>query len=62
MIDPAAGGIEIRIVPSTRANLIYNMVELAWLTRYPLPSKVKVDRGKMNSSWNLKPGFKPTTV
>ena len=25
--------------------LVSNIVELAWLTRYPLPSKVIVDRG-----------------
>ena len=50
MIDPATGWIEIRIVPSTGVDLIANQVELAWLTiswltRYPLPNKVIVDRG-----------------
>ena len=40
MIDPATGWIEIRIVPSARADLVSNIVELAWLTRYPLPSRV----------------------
>ena len=46
MIDPATGWIEIRAVPSARADLVANQVELAWLTRYPLPTKVIVDRGK----------------
>ena len=45
MIDPATGWIEICTVPSTGADLVSNIVELAWLTRYPLPSKVIVHRG-----------------
>ena len=46
MIDPATGWIEIRTVDSARADLVANQVELAWLTRYPLPTKVVLDRGK----------------
>ena len=46
MIDPATGWVEIKAVPSARADLVANKVELAWLTRYPLPTKVIVDRGK----------------
>ena len=45
MIDPAIGWIEIRTVSLARADLVSKIVELAWLTRYPLPSKVIVDRG-----------------
>ena len=45
MIDPATGWIEKRTVPSARADLVANQVELAWLTHYSLPSKVIVDRG-----------------
>ena len=45
MIDPATGWVEIRAVPSARADLVANQVELAWLTRYPLPTKVVLDRG-----------------
>ena len=45
MIDPATGWIEIRTVPSARADLVANQVELGWLTHYPLPNKVIVDRG-----------------
>ena len=43
MIDSATVWIEICSVPSARAE-VSNIVELAWLTRYPLPSKVIVDR------------------
>ena len=45
MIDPATGWVEIRAVQSARADLVANQVELAWLTRYPLPEKVILDRG-----------------
>ena len=45
MIDLATGWIEIRTATSARADLISNQVEVAWLTRHPLPSKVIVDRG-----------------
>ena len=45
MIDPATGWIEIRTVPSARADLVSNIEELAWLTRYLLPSQVIVDCG-----------------
>ena len=44
MIDPAAGWIEIHTIPSVQADLVANQVKLAWLTRYPLISKVIVDR------------------
>ena len=46
MIDPATGWIEIEFVPEVRADLVANQVELAWLTRHPLPNKITVDRGK----------------
>ena len=45
MIDPATGWVEIRAMPSARADLVANQVELAWLARYPLPEKVILDRG-----------------
>ena len=45
LIDPATGWIEIKAVPSARADLVANQVELAWLTIYPLPEKVILDRG-----------------
>ena len=46
MIDPATVWIEIRSLPEARADLVANQVELTWLTRYPLPNKITVDRGK----------------
>ena len=45
MIDPTTGWIEIRTVLSAQADLVANQVELALLKRYPIPSKVIVDRG-----------------
>ena len=44
MIDLATDWIEIRAVPSARADLVANQVELAWITRYPLLNKVIMDR------------------
>ena len=46
MIDPFICWIEIRSVPEARADLVANQVELAWLTRYPLPNQITVDRFK----------------
>ena len=43
IIDPAMGWIEMCTIPLARADLVSNQVELAWLTRFPLPSKVIVD-------------------
>ena len=40
LIDPATGRIEMSIVTSTCPDLVSNIVELAWLNRYPLPIKV----------------------
>ena len=46
MIDPTTGWFEIREVPRTkRADFVANIVEQAWLTRYPWPQKVILDRG-----------------
>ena len=45
MIDSATGWTENCTVSSTAADLVSNIVELVWLTRYPLPSKVIVDCG-----------------
>ena len=44
MIDQASGWIGIRTVTSALADQVSNIVELAWLTRYQLPSKVIIDR------------------
>ena len=46
MIDPATGWFKIREVPGTKcADVIANIVEQAWLTRYPWPQQVILDRG-----------------
>ena len=44
--DPATGWIEIGSAPEARADLVDNQEELACLTRYPLPDKIMVDKGK----------------
>ena len=46
MIDPATGWFEIKQVPGTkRADVVANIVEQTWLTRYPYPQEVTFDRG-----------------
>ena len=46
MIDPATGWFEICTYDDKRAITVANLVELTWLSRYPRPSKVTMDRGK----------------
>ena len=46
MIDPATGWFEICTHDDKRAITVANLVELTWLSRYPRPSKVTMDRGK----------------
>ena len=45
MIDPASGWFEIVHVPKKRADYIANLMEIHWLTRYPWPTEVIMDRG-----------------
>ena len=45
IIDPATGWIEIGVVPSLHAKVVAYQVELAWMIYYPLPRRVKVDKG-----------------
>ena len=40
------GWISMHSVPEVRTSLVSSEVEPAWLTRYPLPNKIIVDRGK----------------
>ena len=47
MIDLATGWIEIHNAQLAQTDLVANQVELAWLTSYPLPNKVIVDRGNI---------------
>jgi len=45
MIDPATGWFEIAEIPSKRADEVSNALEINWLTRYPWPTEVVMDRG-----------------
>ena len=46
MIDPATGCFEMREIPSNdSATVANNIVEMAWLTRYPWPTQITFDRG-----------------
>ena len=45
MIDPATGWFEIADVAGKQAVEIANAFEITWLSRYPLPTKVTMDRG-----------------
>ncbi len=46
MIDPATGWFEIVEVDSDWSDHIANKLEQAWLSRYPWPDEVVLDRGK----------------
>ena len=45
MIDPATGWLEIVEIDTKSADNIINVVDQAWLSRYPWPTKVISDRG-----------------
>ena len=45
MIDPVTGWLEMRQIPNKRADTVSNIVEQAWLTRYPWPSQIVYDKG-----------------
>jgi hypothetical protein len=45
MIDPATGWFEIHEIPTKSADVVANVLEQAWLSRYPWPSKLILDRG-----------------
>ena len=45
MIDPATGWFEIASVSTKRADVVSNIIEQMWLSRYPWPQKVITDRG-----------------
>ena len=46
MIDPATGWFELVQIPTKRADYIANYLEFSWLTRYPWPTEVVMDRGR----------------
>ena len=45
MIDPATSWLEIKNIDNKRADNIANVVEQAWLTKYPWPNEITYDRG-----------------
>ena len=45
MIDPTAGWLEIAQIPAKSADEIANVLEMTWLTRYPWPTEIIMDRG-----------------
>jgi hypothetical protein len=45
MIDPATGWFEIAELPAATADVVANVFEQEWLTRYPYPMEVVMDRG-----------------
>ena len=46
MIDPATGWFEIVEIPHKQADVVINILEFQWLTRYPWPTEVVMDRGR----------------
>jgi hypothetical protein len=45
MIDPATAWFEIVEIPTKQADFIANLLEFHWLTPYPWPTKIWMDRG-----------------
>jgi hypothetical protein len=45
MIDPVTGWFEIAQIPAKTADVVINVFETSWLTRYPFPADVVMDRG-----------------
>ena len=45
MIDPATGWFEIASISRKRADYVANYLEMTWLTRYPWPTEIVLDRG-----------------
>ena len=45
MIDPATGWLEIKDITTKQADNVANVLEQTWLTRYPRPSVITLDRG-----------------
>ena len=46
MIDPATGWFEIVEIPNKQADEVSNILEFHWLTRYPWPTEIIMDRGR----------------
>jgi hypothetical protein len=46
MIDPATGWFEIVEIPDKSSQTVANAFEMTWLSRYPWPTEVVMDRGR----------------
>ena len=46
MIDPATGWFDVVRIDDAKADNIANLLEIHWLTRFPKPDEVILDRGK----------------
>ena len=46
MIEPDTGWFEVKEILSKQADIVANIVKQTWLTRYPWPTKVVLDRGR----------------
>ena len=69
MIDPATGWFEMREIKTKSADVIANVLEMAWLSRYPWPTQITFDRGSefkgeviqlLSTDYGIKP--KPISV
>ena len=45
MIDPATSWFEIKQIPNKESHTVAEAVEQTWLSRYPWPTQVILDRG-----------------
>ena len=45
MIDPATGWFEIQQIPNKESHTVAEVVEQTWLSRYPWPTQIILDRG-----------------
>ena len=45
MIPPATGWFKIAEIPNKRADILSNVLEQKWMTRYPQPAEVVMDHG-----------------
>ena len=46
MIDPATGWFKIADISNKRADYLANTIEFTWLTRYPWPTEIRMDKGQ----------------
>ena len=45
MIDPATSWFDMASIETKRVDIIANKLEMTWLTKYPRPTQVELDRG-----------------